>query len=171
MTTNAFAVPRPLVAARRKRKAEPETEGGWDASIQQSSYFTADEYARFSIRGDAHESSRYQHEERLRQTLLTDAASSEPEASAETDQDDRLRRAAKIKSKHLVELVVSWVEKNVDVEDSSNRSRILMTDNARRRISALTVDDHEEYLALVRKRNDAQRVRLKENGGDSRYVG
>ncbi|GMF28866.1 unnamed protein product [Phytophthora lilii] len=134
--STAFAVPRRIFAG-RKRRAE---------DTDHSSFFTADDFAAFSVRGVAHESRLYGPLETRRQTLVTPTVATSRKSSA----------AMKIKkqTKNLVQLLVEAIEaKRIRAPE-----KMLELDNARRRVSGLSVAEHERYLMLQRKIFQAQQV-------------
>lgn len=140
-SSTAFAVPRRLFAG-RKRRAEASRD------TDSSSFFTADDFAAFSVRGDAHESRLYGELETRRRTLVTSL-----EASNSTRKSSAAMKTKK-ETKHLVQLLVEAIEAN----RIRAPEKMLELDNARRRVSGLSVAEHEQYLMLQRKLFQAQQV-------------
>ncbi|KAI9992887.1 hypothetical protein PInf_014825 [Phytophthora infestans] len=138
---NPFATPRRLLGG-RKRRAEDCND------IESPAFFTANDFASFSVRGDAHESSLYEALETRRRTILTPV--NEPNSTSKRSAAMQIKQ----QSKHLVKLLVEAIE--------SRRIRapekILELDNARRRVSGFSVVQHERYLMLQRKLFQAQQV-------------
>lgn len=148
---NAFAVPPPLVAARKKRR----TEGAVAAEAKDvdgyHAFFTTREYAQFSQFGGEPETQRYQQEQRLRRTLLSSGAE---EAAHDSRQKTKADPMSKLKSVHIMVLLEDLMTKRFpDAND-----QVALAANGRRRLSALSIEQHEAYLALVRKRTEAHSV-------------
>eukprot|EP00644_Phytophthora_capsici_P003801 jgi/Phyca11/544514/estExt2_Genewise1Plus.C_PHYCAscaffold_150098 len=143
--TNAFAVPRRLVAG-HKRHA--------DGSItaDRSAFFTSDDYDAFSVLGDAHESRLYAELETRRRTLVTLNNSSKNTRKTTSVME------IKHQSKHLIQILVEAIA-NGSIEAPE---KMLELDNARRRVSGFSVAEHERYLLLQRKRIHAQQRGLPE---------
>ncbi|ETL36260.1 hypothetical protein L916_11736, partial [Phytophthora nicotianae] len=142
---NAFAVPRRLFAG-RKRRADVAND------IDSATFFTADDFAAFSVRGDAHESRLYELLETRRRTILTPVK--------ESNSSRKRAAAMKIKpqSTHLVKLLVEAIESH----RIQAPEKMLELDNARRRVSGFSVAQHEQYLMLQRKLFQAQQRGLPE---------
>ncbi|KAE8906406.1 hypothetical protein PF005_g11683 [Phytophthora fragariae] len=142
--SSAFAVPQRLFAGRKRRS---------EAAIDPDSspFFTADEFAAFSVRGDVHESRLYGEFEAKRRTIV----------SPETPDSGRKSSAAvqvKKQTKHLMLLLVEAIEAN----RIQRPEKMLELDNARRRVSGIPVAQHERYLQLQRKLFQAQQRGLPE---------
>ncbi|KAI9992669.1 hypothetical protein PInf_014536 [Phytophthora infestans] len=142
---NPFATPRRLLGG-RKRRAEDCND------IESPAFFTTNDFASFSVRGDVHESSLYEALETRRRTILTPV--NEPNSTSKRSAAMQIKQ----QSKHLVKLLVEAIE--------SRRIRapekILELDNARRRVSGFSVVQHERYLMLQRKLFQAQQRGLPE---------
>lgn len=137
-TTNAFAVPRQLFACRGRHGASDNNDSG--------AFFTADEYALFSLRGDVHKSRLYEELETRRQIVLTPVNASKCASRCAS------KRSRKIENKHLhtknmVQLLVEAIESH-QIQAPEN---MLELDNARRRVSNFSVVQHEQYLKLQHK--------------------
>jgi hypothetical protein len=137
-----FAVPQPLFAG-RKRRAEASPSGN------SAQFFTADDFAAFSVHGDAHLARLYWDLETRRRTIVTSVGSSNsgPKSSAAMQ--------IKKKTKHLVQLLMEAIENN-RIQRPDN---MIELENGRRRVSGFSVAEHEQYLMLQRKLFQAQQVR------------
>ncbi|KAJ8576939.1 hypothetical protein ON010_g2264 [Phytophthora cinnamomi] len=121
----------------------------WSSGVR--SFFTADEFAAYSVRADTHLSRLYGELETRRRTLVTSAAPSSGRKSS---------AAVKLKkqTKHLVMLLVEAIEAN----RIQRPEKVLELDNARRRVSGISVAEHERYLMLQLKLFQAQQRGLPE---------
>ncbi|KAG6947661.1 hypothetical protein JG687_00015961 [Phytophthora cactorum] len=144
-TANAFAVPRRLFAGRKRR-----ADAGND--IDSPAFFAANDFAAFSVRGDAHESRLYEPLETSRQTILT------PVSESNSARKRSATMQIKQQSKHLVKLLVEAIESH----RIQAPEKMLELDNARRRVSGFSVAQHERYLVLQRKLFQAQQRGLPE---------
>ncbi|KAG6957958.1 hypothetical protein JG688_00010733, partial [Phytophthora aleatoria] len=144
-TANAFAVPRRLFAGRKRR-----ADAGND--IDSPAFFAANDFAAFSVRGDAHESRLYEPLETSRQTILT------PVSESNSARKRSATMQIKQQSKHLVKLLVEAIESH----RIQAPEKMLELDNARRRVSGFSVVQHERYLVLQRKLFQAQQRGLPE---------
>ncbi|KAG7377433.1 hypothetical protein PHYPSEUDO_011647 [Phytophthora pseudosyringae] len=137
----AFAVPRRLFAG-RKRRAEAVNDA------DRSSFFTADDFAAFSVRGDAHQSRFYEALETRRRTLVT------PVHASNSARTRSATMKIKQQSKNLAQLLVEAIEGH----RIQAPEKMLELDNGRRRVSGFSVAEHEQYLVLQRKLFLAQQV-------------
>ncbi|OWZ02560.1 hypothetical protein PHMEG_00025858 [Phytophthora megakarya] len=144
-TTLAFAVPRPLFT-RRKRRAEGPTEH------DKNSFFSANDFASFSTRGDVHESRLYGELETRRRIIVT------LENDSNSSQNSSTTMKIAQQSKHLVQLLLEAIE-NHHIQAPEKMSEF---DNARRRVSGFSVAQHERYLMLQYKVFHAQQRGLPE---------
>ncbi|CAI5734830.1 unnamed protein product [Peronospora destructor] len=144
--STAFAVPRTLFTGQKRRA---------DASpnMDRSSFFTSDDFTTFSIRGDVHESRFYGEVETRRRTLVTTTRTSHLTRARTTVMNIKKTR------KHLIQLLVEAVETNRIQAPGKKKIEL---DSARRRISKLSVPEHEQYLILQRKICQAQQRGLPE---------
>ena len=138
---DAFAVPRRLFTGHKRRAEAPRDDN--------FTFFTADDFNMFSIRGDSHESRLYGELETCRRTLVTTTSglSNRPQNSSSFIK-------IKEESKHLVQLLVELVETN---RIQAPKKRVEL-DNAYRRISGFSVAEQERYMMLQRKVFQAQQV-------------
>ncbi|KAL4171593.1 hypothetical protein KRP22_009685 [Phytophthora ramorum] len=144
LSDGAFAVPRRLFTGHKRRPESPN-------ATNSTQFFSADEFAAFSVRGDAHESRLYGDLETRRRTIVTsNVASSKRKSSA----------AMKVKreTKHLVHLLVEAIE----TDRIQRPEKMSEFDNGRRRVSGFSVAEHEQYLMLQHKLFLAQQRGLPE---------
>uniref|UniRef100_H3GEH9 Little elongation complex subunit 2 C-terminal domain-containing protein n=1 Tax=Phytophthora ramorum TaxID=164328 RepID=H3GEH9_PHYRM len=144
LSDGAFAVPRRLFTGRKRRPESPN-------ATNSTQFFSADEFAAFSVRGDAHESRLYGDLETRRRTIVTsNVASSKRKSSS----------AMKVKreTKHLVHLLVEAIE----TDRIQRPEKMSEFDNGRRRVSGFSVAEHEQYLMLQHKLFLAQQRGLPE---------
>lgn len=139
--STAFAVPRRLLAGRKRR---PEATTANDGS----SFFTAEDFEAFSVRGDVLTSRLYGELETRRRTIVTSVAPTSGRKSSAT-------ATIKKQTKHLMLLLLEAIEAN----RIQRPEKMLELDNARRRVSGISVAEHERYLMLQRKLFQAQQVR------------
>ncbi|TDH70072.1 hypothetical protein CCR75_006768 [Bremia lactucae] len=144
-SATTFAVPRQLFAGRKRRPFCPLENRG-------DAFFTIEDYEAHSIRGDVHESRLYESLETSRQTILTPL-----NASTRTHKRTTPMKI-KHQSKNLVQLLVEAIENH----RMQAPETMLELDNGRRRISGLSVAQHEQYLKLQRKCVQAQQRGLPE---------
>ncbi|KAG7393823.1 hypothetical protein PHYBOEH_005992 [Phytophthora boehmeriae] len=131
----AFAVPPPLFAGRKRRAAAPNTSDSF-------SFFTAEDFNAFSIRGDVYESRFYGGLERRRWTVL----------SANSGRKSADTALTKPGQKHLLQRLWEAIEAH-HIQPPNNREEL---ENGQRRISSFSVAEHERYLALQRTLVQAQ---------------
>ncbi|KAJ0400120.1 hypothetical protein P43SY_009923 [Pythium insidiosum] len=160
----AFAVP-PRVYSRKRKAADDAPRG----------FLSGDAYDAWSIAGDAFESTWYHAEEQRRQ-LAAHATVLPPEATAVTapsraaaDRGD----ADKAPPRQAVGSVLAHMASVRPVKhlaclqyDRKARERtpgLVQAENMARRLSALSVAEHLEYMQLQKKRVDAQRRDFRHN--------
>ncbi|GLE00018.1 hypothetical protein PINS_up008745 [Pythium insidiosum] len=154
-TMEAFVVP-PRVYS-RKRKVKDDGS---------ASLFLSDEaYQSLSITGDAYESKWYHAEEQRRQ-LATAAETFDAVPNSSVGRDGGGSKASHLQAvgsaltrlttarptKHL-----AWLQYDRKVREQT--PGLVQAENMARRLSALSVTEHLEYVTLQKKRADAQRVR------------
>ena len=144
----AFAVPRTLSPGRKRR-----ANASYDSA--QSSFVTIADVAAFANRGDVHESRFYGEIETCRQTLVT------PGRTSPNRYRPTLTRTPTQSPTHLIQLLVIAMETHrLQVSDP----QVIALDNARRRLSKISVLEHEHYLLLYGKICQAQQVHTSTRG-------
>lgn len=150
-----FMAPPRLVAARRKRE---EAGGDGVGSVGQEldvdgfhAFFTEQEFAEHSALGGAVEARQYQQQQRSRHTLLSPGVEA---ARVDEVHGKKVESRSEWKSKHAMVLLEELMLQHF----ADAGEQVALATNSRRRISALTIEQHEEYLALVRKRAEAHSV-------------
>lgn len=149
MAANAFAVPPPLVAARKKRRAD----AGAAPAADSLSFFTAADHARHAQLGLEAEARRFRLELQRRRAILA----ADAKAPAEDAEASKASRLAALKAKHILHVLEEFMLKRGP--SAGNKHGLELFSNGRRRLSAIPICEHEEYLALTRKKSDALRVR------------
>jgi hypothetical protein len=157
---SAFGAPPRLVAARRK-----QGKGGDDEEEEFTqapgvdgfhAFFTAQEYAQYSALGGAVEARRYHQQQGSRQTLLSPGVEA---ARADGVHGKKTDWRSERKSKHAMVLL----EKLMLQHFADAGEQVALATNSRRRLSALSIEQHEEYLALVHKRAEAHSVSFQDD--------
>lgn len=145
-----FAVPTRLVTRKRTRDAEAdddkETSGSSTGQPAKGFFFSREAYDRYSIDGEARltQLCGHYHRQQSLQVASTSSVSAAPiskEADADRSSDH----------KHLVRRLLQHKRMHSSVAD--------LVDNCFRRISSLTIPQHEAYVALLHKRIQSQQVR------------
>ncbi|CAH0474165.1 unnamed protein product [Peronospora belbahrii] len=144
--STAFAVPRQLLLGHKRRAIachDPKS----------SSFFTADDFDTYSIRGDGFESQLYGELETHRRTLVTTAKPLQWKHKSSMTIDMTKKR------KHLMQLLFEAIQmKRIQAPEKL----LAVFDNVRRRISRISVAEHDQYLQLQRSIYQAQQRGLPE---------
>lgn len=145
----AFAVPARLVT--RKRTRDSEADGGKEASGPSTDqpakgfFISREAYDRYSIDGDARLTQLADHYQQQQKQHIASTASLSAKPPTKEDDVDRPSD-----HNHLTRRLLQ--------HKRTHSSVVELVDNCFRRISSLTIRQHETYVALLHKRIQSQQV-------------
>lgn len=145
-----FTVPARLVTRKRTRDTEAddgkEAKGSSAGQPSKGFFFSREAYDRYSIDGEARLTQLSGHYHRQQKLQVAPASSLSATSIAKEADADRSSD-----HKHLVRRLLQHKRTHSSVAD--------LVDNCFRRISSLTIPQHEAYVALLHKRIQSQQVR------------